>query len=48
MWGDFYYSPSTKTVSKEPPAKMSKIMFVQFIVDPLVQKYRKLFSEEVL
>lgn len=48
MWGEYYYSPSAKSVSKEPPAKMSKIMFVQFIIDPLVQKYRKIFSDEVL
>ena len=27
---------------------MSNVMFVQFIVDPLIQKYRKLFSDEVL
>ena len=46
MWGDYYFA--NKTVSKIPPNDSSKIMFVQFIMDPLVEKYNKVFSKEVL
>lgn len=48
MWGEYYYSPSEKKVSQTPPAKLSQVMFVQFIMEPLIAKYRKCFSEEVL
>jgi ribosome assembly protein 1 len=47
MWGEYYYSPSSKSVSPVPPAKLSKVMFVQFIIEPLIAKYRRIFSEDV-
>jgi translation elongation factor EF-G len=46
MWGDFYFA--NKQVTKLPPSPGSKIMFVQFILDPLVEKYNKVFSKEVM
>ena len=46
MWGDFYFS--NKNITKVPPSQNSKIMFVQFIMDPLVEKYNKIFSKEVM
>lgn len=46
MWGDYYFA--NKQVTKVPPTASSKIMFVQFIMDPLVEKYNKIFSKEVL
>lgn len=46
MWGQYYYNAGTKQVSKIPPSSSSVEMFVAFIMDPLVEKYRKFFSEE--
>ena len=46
MWGDYYFA--NKQISKISPSSSSKIMFVQFIMDPLVEKYNKIFNEEVL
>jgi len=46
MWGQYYYNNATKQVSKVMPSTNSQEMFVTFIMDPLVAKYRKIFSEE--
>lgn len=48
MWDQFYFDPSTKKVSKKPSSHDSKEMFVQFIMQPLVDRYNKFFNEEVV
>lgn len=45
LWGDFYYSG--KKIYKKPPSTSSKEMFVQFVMEPLVKEYNKLFHNEM-
>lgn len=47
MWDQFYFDTATNKVSKVPPNNLSKEMFVQFIMDPLVERYKKFFNENV-
>lgn len=46
MWEGYYYNHGTKQISKQPPSAGSKIMFVQLVMDPLVERYLKFFDEE--
>lgn len=48
LWGKFYYISSEKKVVKRPPNENSQEMFVQYIMSPLVQQYRKFFDVEKL
>jgi ribosome assembly protein 1 len=48
MWEQYYYIPSTKTITKNPPSSNSKVLFVSLIMDPLVERYNKFFTAEVL
>ena len=48
LWGKYYFKTSEKKVVKKPPSDNSKEMFVQYVIEPLVKEYRKLFSEEML
>lgn len=48
MWDQYYFDPSTKKVSKTAPSHDSKEMFVQFVMQPLVDRYNKFFNEEVV
>ena len=42
IWSEIYYS--NKKISKKPFNKNSKIMFVQFVLEPLVNEYQKIFE----
>lgn len=46
IWGEYYYDPSEKKISKTPPGDNAKIMFVSMIMNPLVERYNKFFDEE--
>lgn len=48
LWGKYYFKTGDKKVVKKPPSENSKEMFVQYVLEPLVKEYRKLFSEEML
>jgi translation elongation factor EF-G len=48
MWDQYYFDPASKAVSKIPPSNDSKEMFVQFIMDPLVERYKKFFNEDII
>ena len=48
IWEEYYYVPSSKTVTKVPPGVNSNIMFVDFIMEPLVKLYNKIFTDEVI
>lgn len=51
LWGDYYYNPKTKKVSKKPYNDTVKPMFVQLILDPIWKVYEcimKIGSEEKL
>mmetsp|Transcript_2734 Transcript_2734/g.4663 ORF Transcript_2734/g.4663 Transcript_2734/m.4663 type:complete len:342 (+) Transcript_2734:445-1470(+) len=48
MWGQFYYNATTKNVTKQPVGTNQREMFVQFILEPIVEKYRRVFKEEVM
>ena len=46
MWGSYFYNPSKKEVTKIAPSNQSKEMFVQFIMNPLVELYNKIFKKD--
>ena len=46
MWGSYFYNPNKKEVCKVAPSNQSKEMFVQFIMNPLVEVYNKTFEKE--
>lgn len=48
MWDPYYYNAANKQVSRNPPTTSSKVMFVQFIMDALVDRYLKFFNPEVI
>ena len=48
MWGQFYYNSQSKQVTKTPANASSKEMFVQFVMDPLVGTYKRVFTDEVM
>ena len=43
LWGNFYYY--NKKIHKKPLNKVSKPMFVQFVMEPIIAEYRKEFNE---
>ena len=47
LWGEYYWSQSKKKIFNKPPTSESKPMFVQFVMDPLVKEYQKLFSSDM-
>lgn len=47
LWGEYYYSSKTKQMLKKPPTDDSKVNFVQYVLAPLVQVYKKFFPEEI-
>ena len=48
MWGQYYYNVKEKKVSKVPPTDSTQEMFVQYIMQPLVERYRKNFTPDVI
>ena len=48
MWGKYYYISKTKKIVKVAPREDSNEMFVQYAMQPLVQEYRKIFSEDMM
>jgi translation elongation factor EF-G len=36
LWGKYYYVASEKKIVKNPPSSDSSVMFVKFVMDPLV------------
>ena len=48
LWGEFYYSSANKKIYKVAPTASSRPMFVQFVMDPLVKEYNKLFTGDML
>ena len=48
MWGQYYFNPKDKKVSKKPPTDSSQEMFVQYVMQPLVDRYRKTFTPDVI
>lgn len=45
LWGKYYYVASEKKILKNPPSSDSNVMFVQFLMDPLVKQYKKFFPD---
>ena len=45
LWGDFYYHG--KKIYKKPQTANGKEMFIQFVMDPLVKEYNKLFTYDL-
>ena len=48
MWGQYYYNVKEKNVSKVPEHEKTEEMFVQYIMNPLVEKYHKVFKPEIM
>ena len=48
LWGTYYFKPSEKRVVKQPPTAKSQEMFVQFVMGPLVELYRRFFTDEIM
>jgi len=49
LWGDYYFNPKDKSVSKKPPKSSSgvaKPMCVQMILEPLFQLYQTVLLDE--
>lgn len=44
MWGNYFYSPSKKSMLRESPDGKIQETFVQYIMDPIVEKYNKIFN----
>lgn len=47
LWGKYYYKASEKKIVKTPPSTSSQEMFVQFVIGPMVQQYRKFYTQEI-
>jgi hypothetical protein len=47
LWGKYYYKASEKKIVKTPPNNSSQEMFVQFVIGPMVQQYRKFYTQEI-
>lgn len=39
MWGEYFYDAGKKNITKTPPGENSKIMFVNLVLGPLVDRY---------
>lgn len=48
MWGQYYFNAKEKKVVKKPPTDSSQEMFVQYVMQPLVERYRKNFTSDVI
>lgn len=48
LWGKYYYVASEKKIVKNPPSSDSNVMFVKFVMDPLVTQYKKFFPDDVI
>lgn len=48
LWGEYYYRASDKKIFSKPPTAESKPMFVQYVLDPLVKEYKKLFYDGIV
>lgn len=48
LWGDFYYNPKTKKISKNPFSEKSRPIFVDFILENIYKMYRMVTVEKDL
>ena len=48
LWGEFFFNMKDKKMSTKPISDKSQPMFVNFIMNPLVERYRKVFDEKVI
>jgi hypothetical protein len=45
MWGRYFYNPTKKEITKTGASNNSKEIFVQFIMNPLVEIYNQTFKK---
>lgn len=48
MWGQYYYNVKEKNITKVPEHDKTEEMFVQYVMNPLVEKYHKVFKPEIM
>ena len=48
LWGRYYYNKKEQKIQKTPPRKESQEMFVQFVMAPLVEAYRKNYNNDII
>ena len=47
LWGKFYWVTKEKKFTKKAPSENAKTLFVKFVMQPLVDEYRRLFTDEI-
>jgi len=46
LWGEFYFNPKTKSVTRKPQGRIIKPMFVQLILDNIWQVYAEVLENQ--